>query len=253
MAAVYRNPREMEGRKSLSFKGAFFCYRMARNRLISVHAYDRMQTALGAVMQKRAAIYVRVSTDKQTVENQVAALRQIAERRGWEIVEHYHDAGISGAKGRDKRPGLDQMLKDAQRRRFDVVMAWAIDRLGRSLIDLLGTFQTLHACGVDVYLDQQSIDTTTPAGKLMFQVCGAFAEFERSMIRQRVHAGLKRAVAQGKQLGRPRIDPALEKRIQAHLRGGKGIRKVARECGVGTGTVQRVQQEMKGPFVGAVA
>jgi len=204
-------------------------------------------------MQKRAAIYVRVSTDKQTVENQVAALRQIAERRGWEVVEQYSDAGISGAKGRDGRPGLDQMLKDASRRKFDVIMAWAIDRVGRSLIDLLGTIQTLEACGIDLYLDQQAIDTTTPAGKLMFQVCGAFAEFERSMIRQRIHAGLKRAVAQGKTLGRPKVDAALEKRIQAQLRGGKGIRKVARECGVGTGTVQRIKQEMGGPFVGAVA
>ena len=120
-------------------------------------------------MQKRAAIYVRVSTDKQTVENQVAALRQIAERRGWEIVEQYHDAGISGAKGRDKRPGLDQMLKDAQRRKFDIIMSWAIDRLGRSLIDLLGTFQTLHACGVDVYLDQQSIDTTRQRASSCFR------------------------------------------------------------------------------------
>jgi len=180
-------------------------------------------------MQKRAAIYVRVSTDKQTVENQVTALRQIAERRDWQVIEQYSDAGISGAKGRDGRPGLDQMLKDASRRKFDVIMAWSIDRVGRSLIDLLGTIQTLEACGVDLYLDQQSIDTTTPAGKLMFQVCGAFAEFERSMIQQRIHAGLKRAVAEGTQLGRPRIDPALEKHIQAHLRGGKGIRKVARE------------------------
>ena len=145
-------------------------------------------------MLKRAAIYVRVSTDTQTVENQISELRQIAERRGWEVVQEYRDAGISGAKGRDGRPGLDQMLKDAQRRRFDVVMAWAIDRLGRSLIDLLGTIETLQACGCDLYLDQQSIDTTTPARKLMFQVTGAFAEFERSMIRQRVHAGLKRAV-----------------------------------------------------------
>src|SRR5262252_9903531 len=180
-------------------------------------------------MQKRAAIYVRVSTDKQTVENQVVALRQIAERRGWQVVEQYSDAGISGSKGRDGRPGLDQMLKDAQRRKFDVIMAWAIDRLGRSLIDLLGTIQTLDACGVDLYLDQQSIDTTTPAGKLMFQVTGAFAEFERSMIRQRVKAGLKRAVEQGKQLGRPKISPTLEKRIQTQLRTGKGILKVARE------------------------
>jgi DNA invertase Pin-like site-specific DNA recombinase len=127
----------------------------------------------------------RVSTDKQTVENQVIALRQIAERRGWEVVDQYCDAGISGAKGRDGRPGLDQMLKDASRRKFDVIMAWAIDRLGRSLIDLLSTIQTLEACGVDLYLDQQSIDTTTPAGKLMFQVTGAFAEFERSMTRAR--------------------------------------------------------------------
>jgi DNA invertase Pin-like site-specific DNA recombinase len=140
------------------------------------------------------------------------------------------------------------MLKDASRRKFDVIMAWSIDRVGRSLIDLLGTIQTLEACGVDLYLDQQSIDTTTPAGKLMFQVCGAFAEFERNMIQQRIHAGLKRAVAQGKTLGRPKVDAALEKRIQAQLRGGKGMRKIARELGVGTGTVQRVRQEMEGPF-----
>ena len=195
-------------------------------------------------MHKRAAIYVRVSTDKQTVENQTRELRQIAERRGWQVVTEYRDAGISGAKGRESRPGLDQMLKDASRRRFDVVMAWAIDRLGRSLIDLLGTIQTLEACGVDMYLDQQALDTTTPAGRLMFQVTGAFAEFERSMIRQRVNAGLKRAVEQGKQLGRPKISPAIERRIQSHLRANTGILKTARECGVGTGTVQRVKQEM---------
>jgi DNA invertase Pin-like site-specific DNA recombinase len=153
-------------------------------------------------MDKRAAIYVRVSTDKQTVENQLRELGQIAERRGWKVIHEYHDAGISGSKGREARPGLDEMLNDAQRRRFDVVMAWAIDRLGRSLIDLLGTIQALEACGVDLYLDQQSIDTTTPAGRLMFQITGAFAEFERSMIRQRVLAGLKRAVEKGSILGR---------------------------------------------------
>jgi DNA invertase Pin-like site-specific DNA recombinase len=205
-------------------------------------------------MTKRAAIYVRVSTDKQTIENQLRELHQIAKRRGWEIVQEYRDAGISGAKGREARPGLDEMLKDAQRRRFDVVMSWTIDRLGRSLIDLLGTIQTLEACNVDLYLDQQSIDTTTPAGKLMFQITGAFAEFERSMIRQRVNAGLKRAVEAGKQLGRPRIDPALEKRIQSQLPGGKGMSKVAAECGVGSGTVQRIKHEMEGrPFGGASA
>jgi DNA invertase Pin-like site-specific DNA recombinase len=195
-------------------------------------------------MHKRAAIYVRVSTDRQTVENQLRELRQIAERRGWEVVKEYDDAGISGSKGRNDRPGLDEMLKDAQRRRFDVVMAWAIDRLGRSLIDLLGTIQQLESCGVDLYLDQQAIDTTTPTGRLMFQITGAFAEFERSMIRQRIRAGLKRAVEAGKQLGRPKIDPALEKRIQTQLRAGKGILATAKALGVGTSTVQRIAREM---------
>src|SRR6267154_2681967 len=145
---------------------------------------------------RRAALYLRVSTDKQTVQNQELQLRQVAERRGWEVVEVYDDAGISGAKGRADRPGLDQMLKDASRRHFDIVMVWAIDRLGRSLIDLLGTIQHLEAVGVDLYIDQQSIDTSTPMGKLIFSVCGAFAQFERSMIQQRIHAGLQSARVQ---------------------------------------------------------
>jgi DNA invertase Pin-like site-specific DNA recombinase len=160
------------------------------------------------------------------------------------VVEVYNDAGISGAKGRADRPGLDLLLKDASRRRFDVVMAWAIDRLGRSLIDLLGTIQHLEAVGVDLYLDQQAIDTTTPMGKLVFQVTGAFAEFERSMIRQRVKAGLKRAVAQGTRLGRPKVDVALERKAQKQLQKGVGILKVAKTLGLGTGTVQRIKQEM---------
>src|SRR5262249_16054953 len=111
---------------------------------------------------RRAALYLRVSTDKQTVENQDIQLRQAADRRGWEGGEVYHDAGISGTKGRADRPGLDQMLNDASRRHFDIILVWAIDRLGRSLIDLLGTIQHLEAVGVDLYIDQQSIDTSTP-------------------------------------------------------------------------------------------
>lgn len=198
---------------------------------------------------KRAAIYVRVSTDHQTVENQIRELRQVAERRGWEVVDIYQDAGISGAKGRDKRPGLDQMLKDCGRRKFDIVMSWAIDRVGRSLIDLLGTIQHLDACGVDLYLDQQHIDTSTPAGKLLFQMTGAFAEFERSMIRQRVKAGLRRAVAKGTKLGRPSIGPKLEERIRGALKDGMSIRKTAALHGVDPGTVMRV----KHPFDASVA
>jgi DNA invertase Pin-like site-specific DNA recombinase len=201
---------------------------------------------------------VRVSTDHQTVENQIRELSQVAERRGWEVVEIYRDAGISGAKGRDGRPGLDTMLKDASRRKFDVVMAWAIDRLGRSLVDLLGTIQGLEACGVDLYLDQQHIDTTTPAGKLMFQITGAFAEFERSMIRTRVNAGLKRAKDEikrkghfvtkhgevKKRLGRPGADPEKLHKARTELAKGIGINKVAKMVGLGVGTVAKVKAEM---------
>jgi DNA invertase Pin-like site-specific DNA recombinase len=136
------------------------------------------------------------------------------------------------------------MLKAAIKGGFDVVMAWSIDRLGRSLIDLLGTIQHLEACGVDWYFDQQSIDTTTPTGRLMFQICGAFAEFERSMIRQRISAGLSRAKAQGKRLGRPKVPNAVEHRAQRHLAKGTGILKVAKTLGLGTGTVQRIKRAM---------
>ncbi len=198
---------------------------------------------------KRAALYVRVSTDRQTVENQIAKLTEIATARGWQIVATFDDAGISGAKGRQDRPGLDALLKEAQRGAFDVVMAWSIDRVGRSLIDLLGTIQHLEACKVDLYLDQQAIDTTTPAGKLMFQVTGAFAEFERSMIRERVHAGLKRAVANGKVLGRRMVesDPdGARKATRARklLATGAGINKVAKVVGLSNGTVARLKAEM---------
>jgi DNA invertase Pin-like site-specific DNA recombinase len=202
---------------------------------------------------KRAALYVRVSTDAQTLENQIRELRQVAGRRGWDVVEVYSDAGISGAKGRNGRPELDSMLKDASRRKFDIVMAWAIDRLGRSLSDLLDTIQHLEACGVDLYLDQQAIDTTTPMGKLVFQVTGAFAEFERTMIRQRIKAGLKRAVAQGVKLGRPKIDGATERKVRRQLAKGVGILKVAKSLGIGTGTVQRISGERAMSLRGAEA
>ena len=140
---------------------------------------------------KRVALYLRVSTGEQTTRNQHRDLLAVAERHGWTIVATYEDAGVSGSKGRDERPGFDQLMKAVARREIDMVAAWSVDRLGRSLIDLLGTIKALEACGVDLYFDQQSIDTTTPAGRLMFQITGAFAEFERSMIRQRVRAGLK--------------------------------------------------------------
>lgn len=194
--------------------------------------------------QKRAALYVRVSTDRQTIDNQIAKLTEVAKARGWQIVATFDDAGISGAKGRKDRPGLDTMLKEAQRHKFDVLMTWAIDRVGRSLVDLLGTIQHLEACKVDLYIDQQQLDTSTPTGKLMFQVCGAFAEFERSMIRERVHAGLRRAVANGKVLGRPLNDPKAVEKARKELAKGVGIGKVARSVGLGVGTVHKLAREM---------
>ena len=194
---------------------------------------------------RRAALYMRVSTDQQTTANQEIELREIAKRSGWEIVEVYQDQGISGAKGRDKRPGFDAMCKDAARRKFDVVMAWSVDRLGRSLQDLVAFLSELHALGIDLFLHQQGIDTTTPAGKAMFQMMGVFAEFERTMIRDRVNAGLARARAQGKILGRPKINAETEAAIRKSLQeSGLGIRKLAVQHGVGTGTVQRIKAEM---------
>jgi DNA invertase Pin-like site-specific DNA recombinase len=190
-------------------------------------------------MTHRAALYLRVSTDKQTVQNQELQLRQVAERRGWEVVEVYDDAGISGAKGRADRPGLDQMLNDASRLHFDIVLVWAIDRLGRSLIDLLGTIQHLEAVGCDLFIDQQNIDTSTPMGRLLFQIVGAFAEFERSMIKTRIHAELKRARAQGKALGRYDKKAAA---IRRSLEQGIGVKRTAAALGCGIGTVIRVSR-----------
>jgi DNA invertase Pin-like site-specific DNA recombinase len=155
----------------------------------------------------RAAIYCRVSTDGQTTENQRTALEEVAARRGWKIVEVYIDQGISGAKGRDKRPAFDKMCKDATRRKFDVVMAWAIDRIGRSVHDVSGFMVEMDALGVKQYYDKRAIDTATPSGKAMVHMCVVFSEFERDMIRERINVGLKRARAQRKRLGRPPIDP----------------------------------------------
>jgi DNA invertase Pin-like site-specific DNA recombinase len=189
---------------------------------------------------KRVAIYLRVSTDKQTTDNQRRELEAVAARSGWQVVKVYEDAGISGAKGRDKRPGLDAMLKAVNAREFDMVAAWSVDRLGRSLTDLLGILQGLHDKGVDLFLHQQGLDTSTTAGKAMFQMLGVFAEFERGIIRERVNAGLARAKAKGTKLGRRTVRPSVEARIRELKADGMGILKIGRTLGVGTSVVQRV-------------
>ena len=193
---------------------------------------------------KRAALYLRVSTDGQTTENQRLALEAVAAQRGWTVTAVYDDAGISGAKGRDKRPGLDNLLKDATRARFDVVMVWAVDRLGRSLADLLDTLKELDAAKVDLFIEQQSLDTTSPSGRAFFQMLGVFSEFERAMIRSRVNAGLDRARGKGVTFGRPKVAASIEDAIRASLTAGTSIHKTAAACGVGSGTVQRVRRAM---------
>src|SRR5215831_20734848 len=189
---------------------------------------------------KRAALYLRVSTIDQTTANQERELRRVAERAGWEVDKVYKDRGISGSKGRDKRPAFEALHKAAARREIDIVMAWSVDRLGRSLQDLVAFLSEIHAVGVDLFLHQQGLDTTTPAGKALFQMMGVFAEFERAMIQERVRAGLARAKAEGKQLGRPTIDPKLEAAIKSALDLGSSYRKTAKSFNVALGTVQRI-------------
>lgn len=189
---------------------------------------------------KRVGIYLRVSTNGQTTENQRRELEAVAARSGWQVVGFYEDAGISGSKGRDKRPAFDRLLKDATARKVDMIAAWSVDRLGRSLQHLVGLLQELNALKCDLYLHQQAIDTTTPSGRAMFQMCGVFAEFEREMIRERVNAGLARARDDGKRLGRRPVKAAIETRIRELRAGGMGILKIASTVGVGTSVVQRV-------------
>jgi DNA invertase Pin-like site-specific DNA recombinase len=193
---------------------------------------------------KKIAIYVRVSTGAQTVENQERELRDVAAKAGWEIVQVYRDEGISGAKGRDKRPGFDALLRDATRRKFDLVAAWSVDRLGRSLQHLVGMLGELEASKVDLYLHQQALDTSTPAGKALFQMMGVFAEFERAMIRERVHAGLSRAKTQGKRLGKAPTSPETIAAVRAELAKGTGVLKTGRMYKVGTATVAAIKKEM---------
>lgn len=195
----------------------------------------------------KAALYARVSTGSQSTENQLRELREAATRLGWEVRGEYVDHGISGAKGRKDRPQLDAMLKAVARKEFDVVAAWSVDRLGRSLTDLVGLLQELHATGIDLYLHQQGINTTTPGGKAMFQMMGVFAEFEREMIRDRVMAGLAVVRETGKNkhgevvtLGRPKVSAKVEKHVATLRAEGMGIVKIAKTVACGVSVVQRL-------------
>jgi DNA invertase Pin-like site-specific DNA recombinase len=200
------------------------------------------------IMTKRAALYLRVSTGEQSTEMQRTELEAVASRAGWEIIQIYQDAGISGRKGRDERPAFDRMLKDAALRRFDILAVWSTDRLGRSLKDLVVTLSELHASGVDLFLQKQAVDTSTPTGRALFGMLDIFSEFERDMIVERVRSGVARARANGKRLGRPPVGqgkkdyrPGLANAVLAELAQGTSLRATAKRCDVSLKTVQRIK------------
>lgn len=193
---------------------------------------------------KRAGIYLRVSTDQQTTENQLRILTEVAERSGWTVVRVFEDQGISGAKGRDKRPGFNALLKAIHRREIDICAAYAVDRLGRSLTDLVAFLSDIQASGCDLYLHQQAVDTTTPSGRMMFGLLAVFSEFERALIRSRVIAGLERARSTGVKFGRPSLPPDRVERVEKALKDGSSIRAVAKATGTSTASVQRIKRSM---------
>lgn len=193
---------------------------------------------------KRVALYLRVSTDSQTVENQKRELMAVAERLGWTVVETLADEGISGAKGRDKRPGYDRLMQMVTRREIDMIATWSVDRLGRSLQHLVAFLGEINDRGVDLYLHTQGLDTSTPAGRAMFSMLSVFSEFERSILRERIMAGLARSKAQGKRSGRPPLDQDKADRIKRELSKGTSINAAAKKLKVGVATVHRIKQQM---------
>ena len=187
---------------------------------------------------KKVCLYCRVSTTHQTSENQLRELRAVAERMGYEIVSEFIDNGISGAKSRKDRPALDEMMKLATQRKFEMVMCWSIDRLGRSLQHLVEILNELQAMKIDLFFMQQGMDTTTPSGRMIFSVFGAIGEFERNLIRERVIAGQQRAKASGVHIGRPtKMNDGMRSAIKAMHENGMSIRQIAKSCKVGIGTV----------------
>lgn len=188
---------------------------------------------------KRVALYLRVSTFGQTVDNQERELLAAVDRHGWAVGAVFKDEGISGAKGREKRPAFDRLCRAVTRREVDMVAAWSVDRLGRSLQDLVGFLAELQASRVDLYLHQQGLDTGTPAGKALFQMMGVFAEFERAMIVERTKAGMARAKAAGARIGRPALDMPTRRKIAERAANGDSPYAIAKALGIDRHTVRK--------------
>lgn len=200
----------------------------------------------------RTAVYARVSTANsgQSPEMQLRELREYCERRGWTVAGEYVDTGISGAK--DRRPELDRLMADAHKRRFDVVAVWKFDRFARSVSHLLRALDTFRVLGIDFVSLSESLDTATPAGRMVFTVLGAVAELERSLIAERVRAGLRNARAKGKHLGRPRV--AVDRAKVAQFRAqGLSWATIAAQLGVGEGTVCRAAKASAKNLIGSAS
>lgn len=187
------------------------------------------------------AIYARVSTTSQTVENQLIELRDAAKRLGWKVSHEIVDEGISGSKGRSDRPGFDRIFELVEQKAVGAVMAWSVDRIGRSLQDLVALMKELQRNSVELYCHQQNINTATPAGRMTFSIFGALGEYERSLIIERIYSGIARAKAAGVRFGRPRVygDEVRERVIELRAKGMR-MQDIARELEVGFGTVWRL-------------
>lgn len=196
---------------------------------------------------KKVCPYVCVSTTKQTVENQIRQLTEYSDRCGYQIVEIYRDEGISGSKGGKERPSLDQMLKDSLRRKFDMILCWSVDRLGRSVSHLVHTMNTLQENKVDIFFLQQGIDTSTSTGRLVLGIFGCISEMERSTIRERVICGLERVKKQGKKLGRPsKLKDGIKNGILLLRQKGMGIKEISKQLQIGVGTIYSVLRTDEG-------
>ena len=193
----------------------------------------------------KAVIYSRVSTDKQTVDNQLKVLREVAEKKGLEVVREISDEGISGAKGRDEREGFDELIKGAVKKEFDIILVWDVSRLGRSLKHLVSFLDDIHSSNCDLYIHQSGMDTTSASGKMMFGMIALFSEFERSMIRERVIAGQQRAKAEGKHIGRKtNVNDAVITAVYQLRQNNVPIKRIAKDLQIGVGTVYKILEKV---------
>lgn len=187
--------------------------------------------------QKSVAIYARVSTNKQKVDMQLRELRDFVKRSGWKIFDEFIDQGFTGAN--TKRPAFNEMMTAAKRRRFDILLVWKLDRLSRSLKDLINTLDELGAIGIHFISYDNNLDTTTPTGKLVFQIIGAVAEFEKDIIRERVKAGIENARQKGQRLGRPSINNEIFEKAISLRKQGLSFRNIENQLGLGEGTIRK--------------